>query len=477
MKRLYSTLLGRVGLSAALTVVVMACAFLYLRWHVDQGNDLSEDMLLRYLVLGPLCLGLMGFSGLSLLARHPGTMVAESRVCAAAPEASDPQPQLRRPAALQVLGIQWLSPIQRSDYPTQWHLLWAQGLAQPNPDDPRLAEDAKAFDKVDVFQPLIGAQSQPLDAFGSYLDKLLDQLRDGYHSDPAALYTVCAPKPDQRRSLEGIFISCAVPETIDAGAARELVSERVTHAFGLGKAQPVVHVHAGGAEAGVAALKLAQAYLHRFPSHSAWLLSWDAPDLPTPTTSENLVLAILAGPEFDGGRHPLAWLGEPATAKPAAETPDGEQPDAVKLWSTAMHAAVASVDHDGVGHVVHDTTNSAEGIGGLVQALMDAVPDFAIHRGCFDAPKTFGDMGACTVPLSIALAVGRVAHFGGCAAVTVALPGEHGMAAVAVKAPSGDTLPLKGTWFRAATEDFAHLPWWGRRRADSSRPSVLALPT
>nr|WP_296225557.1 hypothetical protein [Ralstonia sp. UBA689] len=38
------------------------------------------------------------------------------------------------PAAV-LLGVQWLNPLMRRSYPTQWSLLWAQGLAEPNTDD------------------------------------------------------------------------------------------------------------------------------------------------------------------------------------------------------------------------------------------------------------------------------------------------------------------------------------------------------
>lgn len=475
MRALISTWPRRLALSTVVTVLAFACSFVYAQWTVDQGADITGLFLLRHLVLWPLSVGLVAF-----------LILTRVNVLLNLPEASPAAPSrpllpmenaLPAPKVVQVLGLQWLSPVHRGDYPTQWHLLWAQGLAQPNPDDPRLAENDGAFDKVDVSRPVIVEQDVPIAAFEHYLGELLDRLRDGYRSDPSALYTVCAPQPAQRRSLDGIFVSCAVPDTVNPVAARELVIERVSQAFGLDKAQPVVHVHAGGAEAGAAALKLAQDYLRSCPDCSAWLLSWDAPDLPTPTPSENLVLAVLAGAEFEGGRHPLAWLGEQATVKPSVQAPDGELPATVKLWSTAVHAAVANVDHDGVGHVVHDTTNSGEGIGGLVPALGEALPGFGIHRGGFDASQTFGSTGACAVPLSIALAVARVEHFSGCAAVTVALPDEHGVAAVAVKAPVGDALPTKGTWFRADTEDFAYLPWWGRRLTDSSRQSVLGLPT
>lgn len=40
----------------------------------------------------------------------------------------------KAPAAV-LLGVQWINPLMWRDYPTQWNLLWAQGLAQPNAND------------------------------------------------------------------------------------------------------------------------------------------------------------------------------------------------------------------------------------------------------------------------------------------------------------------------------------------------------
>jgi len=50
------------------------------------------------------------------------------------------------PAAV-LLGVQWLNPLMRRSYPTQWNLLWAQGLAQPNDNDLQ-AKDFKLGDSV-----------------------------------------------------------------------------------------------------------------------------------------------------------------------------------------------------------------------------------------------------------------------------------------------------------------------------------------
>ena len=35
----------------------------------------------------------------------------------------------------QVVGLQWLNPLQRRDYSAEWQLLWTLGQVQPNKDD------------------------------------------------------------------------------------------------------------------------------------------------------------------------------------------------------------------------------------------------------------------------------------------------------------------------------------------------------
>jgi hypothetical protein len=35
------------------------------------------------------------------------------------------------PFRAQVVGVQWMNPLVRRDYPTEWQLLWVQGLASP----------------------------------------------------------------------------------------------------------------------------------------------------------------------------------------------------------------------------------------------------------------------------------------------------------------------------------------------------------
>ncbi len=40
-----------------------------------------------------------------------------------------------KPFVAQVVGLEWLNPLQRRDYPTEWQILWTMGLVTPNRND------------------------------------------------------------------------------------------------------------------------------------------------------------------------------------------------------------------------------------------------------------------------------------------------------------------------------------------------------
>ncbi|CAG9170683.1 hypothetical protein LMG23992_01725 [Cupriavidus laharis] len=101
------------------------------------------------------------------------------------------------PAAL-VLGVQWLNPLMWRDYPTQWNLLWAQGLAQPNADDTEAARfrlgDTVGLLLYGVDQTTTRAEIQRLQisharALADLLDKPLRTF-DTYALDPHYFYSV-----------------------------------------------------------------------------------------------------------------------------------------------------------------------------------------------------------------------------------------------------------------------------------------------
>ena len=80
----------------------------------------------RFLILPTLVAGVV----LAILTFGAATPVLAAPAPSAAP-ASSPA----KPFQAQVVGLQWLNPLQRRDYPTEWQLLWTLGLVKPNKDD------------------------------------------------------------------------------------------------------------------------------------------------------------------------------------------------------------------------------------------------------------------------------------------------------------------------------------------------------
>ena len=68
--------------------------------------------------------------------------------CAVQPvqkEGDLPRNTAHAPFRAQVVGLQWLNPLQRLDYPTEWQLLWTLGLVKPNKNDDMVRTDPRGF--------------------------------------------------------------------------------------------------------------------------------------------------------------------------------------------------------------------------------------------------------------------------------------------------------------------------------------------
>ena len=151
----------------------------------QRNPNRSRSMAAR--MLATACLLLTAcHSGVSMSANYSRKPVAWPRMQSAAA----PTEPAKTPAAV-VLGVQWLNPLMRRSYPTQWNLLWAQGLAQPNANDREAARfklgdavgqltlglarnkrledypNVKRDRFVGAFTELLG---KPLSTFKSYLD-------------------------------------------------------------------------------------------------------------------------------------------------------------------------------------------------------------------------------------------------------------------------------------------------------------------
>ncbi|WP_162253012.1 hypothetical protein [Duganella sp. Root1480D1] len=120
------------------------------------------------------------------------------------------------PFQAQVVGLQWLNPLQRRDYPTEWQLLWTLGLAQPNKDDDMVKSDPKKFTKLQAIG-IIANGNNGRESFEGYHEKFVSALtvrfHDIYFSSSTYFYNAHSLKDKKTwRELAGIHVEYALPE-------------------------------------------------------------------------------------------------------------------------------------------------------------------------------------------------------------------------------------------------------------------------
>ncbi|MCW3604453.1 virulence factor, partial [Burkholderia cenocepacia] len=69
------------------------------------------------------------------------------------------------PFVAQVVGLEWLNPLQRRDYPTEWQLLWTLGLASANKNDDMVRANPKKYSAVQAIS-IIADGSSGRESFG-----------------------------------------------------------------------------------------------------------------------------------------------------------------------------------------------------------------------------------------------------------------------------------------------------------------------
>ncbi|MGE1005740.1 virulence factor, partial [Ralstonia pseudosolanacearum] len=148
MRALTTTWPRRLGL--ALGVLVLSVG-LTLAWmvHAEQTSAriYSDEELMKRLVIMPALLaGIVFLLGTALMQRPAQATTAKTEGMPAAAEAA-------KPFMAQVVGLEWLNPLQRRDYPTEWQLLWMLGLVKPNKNDDMVRTDPKKFTTL---QPVAG---------------------------------------------------------------------------------------------------------------------------------------------------------------------------------------------------------------------------------------------------------------------------------------------------------------------------------
>jgi hypothetical protein len=416
------------------------------------------------------------------------TVVAAARpVHAEAAAAAKSEAAPARPYMAQVVGLQWLNPLERMDYPTEWQLLWTLGLVKPNKDDDMVKAEPQTFTKLQTIVGIVDPDNGRA-SFASfhrqYLRELMFLYRDIYFTDSDYFYNAHNVKDKSTwRELAGIHVEYAVPAgKLDPVSAANTTRDVIIKAFDIGlpgfpnswtrNTPPDVRVTPGGANAGFTSLSAALDYLQARPKETVWVMNWDAPSYPPKDAqiNENMVLLILAGPEFKTERAPLAWLGYPASAKVADfESDKSKPPRAIQAWKSAVEKAVhnAGKQTTDIGYVIHDASNNkatmSDRIAALARTVTEEMPELDFMKQAFNTPALLGEMGAGTALTNVALGIAYANHIG--KNVLVAGTTDEAQPVATVVVPPAVVRPLRANepWFRARGGGTAYLPWWGIR--------------
>ncbi|KVT82663.1 virulence factor [Burkholderia ubonensis] len=395
-----------------------------------------------------------------------------------------------KPFVAQVVGLEWLNPLQRRDYPTEWQILWTMGLVKPNRNDDMVRTNPKRFATLQSIGLVSGGRGS--ETFKGYHHKYIETIfkifGERYVMNKKYFYTVAPEDKRQWRELAGIHLEYAIPAgRLDPDEAREYVRREIVSEFNIGNVwspnlwskdtPPDVRVTPGGPNAGFTSLNAALDYLQANPQKSVWVMNWDAPSFPPVDSqlNENLALLILAGPDMKTERAPLAWIGKAATGNVHDFEAKAGTTRAVEAWKATIAAAAqnANVPVTDLNYVIHDAgkgnDTSSSRIGTLGRTLTETLPEFDFQKQTFNTPGLLGEMGAGTALTDVVLAIGRANHLGEHVLVAGTTNAEHPVAVV-VKPPQ-QVVPIDAgaDWFRARGGNDAYLPWWGRRYDEQYR--------
>lgn len=466
------------------TILAFCLAFgiaLWLMWRAETSAPriFTDGELMNRLLILPAF-----FAGAVLMVT---SAIAAPPAIATSPAAAPVAATLSKPFMAQVVGLQWLNPLQRRDYPTEWQLLWTLGLVQPNKDDDMLKAEPNLFSNVQAVASIANGNNgkESFEGFHEkYMRELTHLFRDIYFSDSKYFYNAHSLDDKKTwRELAGIHVEYALPEgRLDPVAATNFTRERIISTFDIGNTSfpnswtrntpPDVRVTMGGANAGFTSLAAGLDYLQAHPKETVWVMNWDAPSFPPKDEqiNENMVLLVLAGPDYNTERAPLAWLGYPAKRKVADfEAKKGAPPRAVQAWKATLDAATlnAGKQDTDVGYVIHDANNtlssSSDRLASLAQTLTTELVEFDFIKQTFNTPALLGEMGAGTALTNVALGIAYANHVG--KHVLVAGTSDAAQSTAVLVSPPARVRPIDHTapWFRARGGNTVFLPWWGLR--------------
>ena len=476
--RILANLQLRQFVYAILAFIIAAAVSVWMtvRAGADAVQSLSDGQLLTRLVGVPAAFATLTFGVAMAIAARP--------VQAEPAPATKPNPEPTRPYMAQVVGLQWLNPLERMDYPTEWQLLWTLGLVKPNPDDDMVRTEPQTFTKLQAIAAIAHSNfnKATFDIYHEqYLQTLTTLYRDVYFLDSDYFYNAHNVKDKSTwRELAGIHVEYAFPAgRLDPVTAANMTREAIIDAFDIGlpgapnswtrSTPPDVRLTLGGANAGFTSLSAALDYLQAHPKETVWVMNWDAPSYPPKDEqiNENMVLLILAGPDFKTERAPLAWLGYPASAKVADfETGKDKPPRVIQAWKSAVERAVnnAGKQTTDIGYVIHDASNNkptmSDRIAALARTVTEEMPELDFTKQTFNTPELLGEMGAGTALTNVALGIAYANHIG--KNVLVAGTTDEAQPIATVVVPPAVVRPLRPEpWYRSRGP--AYLPWWGIR--------------
>lgn len=450
---------------------------------VDTTPVLSNGDTMKRLLAMPVLAALATLALLSACAQTP----AASRAALSAPVPAAPSPFMA-----QVVGVQWLNPLQRRDYPTEWQLLWTLGLAAPNQNDDMVRTDPDMFSTLQS----IGGLAPGVDGtetfkgfHNSYVTKLIYAYHDKYFSSSRYFYNAHAVKDKStRRELAGIRIEYALPALrLDPELAVTQIRDAFEMAFLIGNpnfptawsssAPPDVRVTTGGPNAGFTSLGAAIDYLQSHPDQTVWAMNWDAPSYPPKEgqLNENIVLLVLAGPHYKTERAALAWIGRPVDNASATFAAQERIPAVAEAWRATLAGAAANAGKSvsEIGYVIHDANSShpdsGERMRHLAHVLALDVPAFDYMKQAFNTPSILGDMGAGTALTNVALGIAYANHFGKNVLVAGTTDPAHATAVLVTPPETVRPVMADKPWFRARGENNAYLMWWGIRHDETFR--------
>jgi len=270
--------------------------------------------------------------------------------------------------------------------------------------------------------------------------------------------------------------------------ASEVIRENIVGSFDIGNPNfpeswthatpPDIHLTMGGANAGFTSLARGLSYLEANPSKTVWVMNWDAPSYPPKDNqiNENIVLLVLAGPNYKTERAPLAWLSHPATIDVKEfEADSSKPPRSIQAWKAAFTQAALNAEKKpaDIGYVIHDANtmqpNSSDRLADLGRTITEEIPDLDFMKQTFNTPAVLGEMGAGTALTNVALAIAYANHFG--KNVLVAGTSDQSQLTATVVTPPAIVRPIipDQDWFRARSGNYTYLAWWGLRHDETER--------